>query len=80
MATTKVAITLERELLAELDRLVAAEVFPNRSRAIQEALNDKLSRMRRSRLARECAKLDRVEEQAMAEEGMAQDLASWPEY
>lgn len=80
MATTKVAITLERELLAELDRLVAARVFPNRSRAIQEALDDKLSRMRRSRLARECAKLDPLAEQALAEEGMALELASWPEY
>lgn len=80
MATTKVAVTLDTDLLAELDQLVAQQVFPNRSRAIQEALQDKLGRMRRSRLARECTKLDPREEQALAEEGMEQELTAWPAY
>ncbi len=80
MATTKVAVTIDTDLLAELDQLVAQQVFPNRSRAIQEALQDKLVRMRRSRLARECAKLDPREEQALAEEGMEQELPMWPAY
>jgi len=47
MASSKVAVTIDTKLLAELDQLVAQRVFPNRSRAIQEALEDKLSRMRR---------------------------------
>jgi hypothetical protein len=34
----------------------------------------------RRRLARECAKLDKPAERAMAEEGMAADFAEWPEY
>jgi metal-responsive CopG/Arc/MetJ family transcriptional regulator len=80
MATTKVAVTIDTTLLAELDHLVAQHVFPNRSKAIQVALQDKLARMRRSRLAQECAKLDPGEEQAFAEEGIAQELTSWPEY
>jgi metal-responsive CopG/Arc/MetJ family transcriptional regulator len=80
MATTKVAVTIDTELLAQLDQLVAQHIFPNRSRAIQEALEDKLARMRRSRLAHECAKLDPREEQALAEEGMDQELSTWPEY
>ena len=80
MATTKVAVTIDTDLLAELDQLVAQQVFPDRSRAIQEALQDKLVRMRRSRLARECAKLDPREEQALAEEGMEQELSTWPAY
>ena len=80
MTTTKVAVTIDRELLAQLDQLVAQHVFPNRSKAIQEALQDKLTRMRRSRLARESAKLDRYAEQALAEEGLDQDMATWPEY
>jgi Arc/MetJ-type ribon-helix-helix transcriptional regulator len=54
--------------------------FPNRSRAIQEAVRDKLERMDRGRLARECAKLDRVVEQQMADEGLARDLEEWPEF
>jgi metal-responsive CopG/Arc/MetJ family transcriptional regulator len=80
MATTKVAVTIDSELLAQVDRLVAQQVFPNRSKAIQEALQDKLTRMRRSRLARESAKLDPHTEQSLAEEGMEQELDTWPAY
>ena len=80
MATTKVAVTIDTDLLAQVDQLVAAHVFPNRSKAIQAALQDKLTRMRHSRLARESAKLDPRHEQAVAEEGMDQELASWPVY
>jgi metal-responsive CopG/Arc/MetJ family transcriptional regulator len=80
MTTTKVAVTLDSELLAQLDQLVAQQVFPNRSKAIQEAVQDKLARVRRSRLARECAKLDPQAEQALAEEGMEQELETWPQY
>ena len=80
MATTKVAVTIDTDLLAQVDRLVAQHVFPNRSKAIQTALEDKLARMRRSRLAHESAKLDPQHEQALAEEGMQQELAMWPEY
>jgi metal-responsive CopG/Arc/MetJ family transcriptional regulator len=80
MPTTKVAVTIDSDLLAEVDQLVAEHVFPNRSKAIQEALQDKLTRLRRTRLARESAKLDSCVEQAMAEEGMDQELATWPEY
>ncbi|WP_129630485.1 ribbon-helix-helix domain-containing protein [Candidatus Oscillochloris fontis] len=80
MTTTKVAITIDSSLLAELDRLVAQQVFANRSKAIQEALADKLTRMRRHRLARESAKLSPVDEQALAEEQFEQDSAQWPVY
>lgn len=80
MPSQKVAISIDQQLLTEVDRLVADQVFANRSQAIQVAVEEKLSRMRRSRLARECAKLIPSEEQAMAEEGLAEDLAEWPEY
>ena len=80
MSTAKVAITIERDLLTRLDRLVKSRRFPNRSRAVQETVTEKLARMERSRLAQECAKLDRASEQAMAEEGMADEAAEWPEY
>lgn len=58
MSQTKVAITIEEEVLARVDALVRQRVFANRSRAIQEAVQEKLERMDRSRLAEECAKLD----------------------
>jgi len=66
--------------LERIDRLVAQRKFPNRSRAIQEAVRDKLDRLDRGRLARECAKLDRAFEQKMADEGLAGDLEEWPEF
>lgn len=80
MARAKIAITLDRELLEELDRLVDEEVFPNRSQAIAAALGEKLQRLERRRLAQECAKLDPGFEKALAEEGVSKDLAEWPEY
>ena len=80
METAKVAISINAQTLDRLDLLVKRRVFPNRSRAVQEAIEEKLDRMERSRLARECAKADVAEEQAMAEEGIAEDLARWPEY
>jgi metal-responsive CopG/Arc/MetJ family transcriptional regulator len=78
--TAKIAITIDQTLLAKLDRLVAQQRFPNRSRALQEALRDKLDRLEHTRLARECAKLDPTFERDMADEGLAEDLNQWPEY
>ena len=80
MSTAKIAITIEEETLGKLDRLVSSKVFPNRSRAIQEAIQEKLSRVNRSRLARECAKLDPAVEKAIAEEGFSLEIEEWPEY
>ncbi len=80
MARAKVAISLDENTLNQLDRLVKAHVFPNRSQAIQEAVAEKISRLDRSRLARECARVDPAYERAMAEEGLSAELASWPEY
>lgn len=80
MTQTKVAITIEEGLLAQVDALVTRKVFVNRSRAIQEAVQEKLARMQRNRLAEECAKLDPSSERAIADEGLSEDLAAWPEY
>ena len=80
MSKAKIAITLEEESVGELDRLVSEQVFENRSQAIQQAVSEKLSRMRHSRLARECAKLDPEAEQEMAEEGLFEDVKNWPKY
>ena len=80
MARAKVAISLDETTLDRLDRLVKAQVFPNRSQAIQEAVEEKISRLDRNRLARECAKVDPAFEKALAEEGLSTELAEWPEY
>jgi metal-responsive CopG/Arc/MetJ family transcriptional regulator len=80
MATAKIAISIDDKLVEKLDSLVEKRVFPNRSRAIQEAVKEKLSRLDKSRLARECSKLDKTVEQQIAEEGIAAGMDSWPEY
>jgi len=80
MSSSKIAITLESGMLAEVDALVEKHIFPNRSRAIQEAVKEKLSRLNHSLLAQECAKLDPEYEKAMADEGLTEDLTEWPEY
>jgi Arc/MetJ-type ribon-helix-helix transcriptional regulator len=79
MGKAKIAITVDEQALAEIDRLVQQGVFPNRSQAVEDALRERIARLHRSRLARECAKLDRSEEQALADEGYAGE-GEWPEY
>jgi metal-responsive CopG/Arc/MetJ family transcriptional regulator len=80
MAKAKVAVTIDSRLLVDLDALIAADRFPNRSQAIEAALADKIGRLKHARLAREAAKLDPRQEQAEANEGLALDAAAWPEY
>lgn len=80
MSRLRIGITLDEGSVERLDRLVAESVFENRSQAIQQAVDEKLERIDRIRLARECAKLDPALEKAMAEEGLGEDLEAWPEY
>ena len=80
MAREKIAITLDENTVVRLDRLVCQGVYPNRSRAIEHAVKEKLERLDRRRLARECEKLDVNFEEKMAEEGLSGELAEWPEY
>lgn len=80
MSRVKVAITIDRDTLKRVDGLVSGKVFPNRSRAIQAAVAEKLARMESGRLASECAKLDPKFEKTLAEEGLGLELEAWPEY
>ncbi len=77
---SKIAFTIDKDVLKRLDQLVADKVFPSRSRAIQEAVIEKIVRLEHSRLARECAKLDPAFEMVLAEEGLDGDSAEWPDY
>ncbi len=80
MSTQKIGITLEKDLLKEIDRGVKNGQFKNRSRAIEEAVKEKIERQRKTRLAAEAKKLDSKEERALAEEGMTGEETVWPEY
>jgi Arc/MetJ-type ribon-helix-helix transcriptional regulator len=80
MPKTKVAVTVDADLLHRVDELVTARRFANRSQAVETALADIVARVARTRLARECAKLNPREEQAQADEGLARSRDIWPEY
>jgi metal-responsive CopG/Arc/MetJ family transcriptional regulator len=80
MAASKIAITIDDKILKQIDILVKSKFFPNRSKAIQEAVSEKLLRLEKSRLAQECAKLDPAFEQSLAEESFSAEMEEWPEY
>ncbi len=80
MPKTKLAVTLDANLVGELDHLVSKRRFANRSQAIEVAVAEKLARLARTRLAEECSKLNPDEERALAEEGLAGSRDTWPEY
>lgn len=79
MAAAKVAVTVDADLLREVDRWVAQGEFPNRSKAFQSAL----SRLARDRQRKhspiaELAKID-PQEKALAEEWSSAE-ADWPDF
>ena len=44
MGTSKIAITLDNDMVKKHDMLVKSNTFPNRSKAIQETVGEKLNR------------------------------------
>jgi Arc/MetJ-type ribon-helix-helix transcriptional regulator len=74
MATAKIAISLNEGTVKKLDRLVKNRIFPSRSKVIQNAVEEKLKKLEKGRLARECAKLALEFEKALAEEGLSYEL------
>ena len=80
MAASKIAITIDDKMLKQIDILIQSNYFPNRSKAIQEAVAEKLIRLEKSRLTQECAKLDPEFEQSLAEEGFSVEMEEWPGY
>ena len=77
---SKIVIAIDEEVVKQLDYMVLRQSYKNRSQAIEEAVLEKLDRLKRSRLARECAKLEPVTEQELAEDGLQEDIDFWPAY
>lgn len=80
MSVAKVSISMDEQTLRRVDLLVKARVFRSRSHAIENSVEEKLQRLKKSRLARECAKLSKTSEQAMADEALSTDVEEWPVY
>jgi Arc/MetJ-type ribon-helix-helix transcriptional regulator len=74
----KIAVTLDQSTVADLDRWVREGRYPNRSRALQSAVNLLSEREKRTRLARELARIDPKEERQLAEQSLGD--GTWPEY
>ncbi len=79
MNSAKIAITIDVKLLKAVDSLVAKGRFPNRSKAIQEAVREKVFRLGHHRLLKQLSFLDKREEQELADE-VFKDEPVWPEY
>lgn len=77
---TKAVITIKDDLLAEIDRWVADGRYPNRSRAIESAVAEKIERPPRKRLAKEVGTLDPSEERRLAEDGFVAGRETCPAY
>ncbi|MFQ5740997.1 MAG: ribbon-helix-helix domain-containing protein [Acidobacteriota bacterium] len=80
MPKTKIAISLDPDILTRLDELVEGDAYKSRSQAVEAAIEEKLERLDGSRLVRETARLDPEFEKALAEEGMSEELGEWPAY
>lgn len=80
MPAAKIAITIEETDLRVVDRWVSEGKYPSRSRAIQEALKDKIKNPRRKRLLEALSKLNVKEERAMSEEARFAVHETWDEY
>lgn len=77
MRAAKITITIEPYLLIQLDRWVREGEYPNRSRAIQAAVIEKLKRVHRRRLREELANVNAAEEREFAEDALATGSQTW---
>lgn len=80
MAKAKIAITLDRTVLSQLDQLVEEKRFANRSQAVEAAVVETLQQVKRSRLIDALKDVDPLEEAAFAEAGIEAAIEIWPEY
>jgi len=80
MSVAKITVSIDAQLLSRLDVLVRSRIFPSRSQAVQSAVQEKIARLGKTRLAQECAKLDPAAEQSLADLGLASEAAQWPPY
>ena len=61
MSVAKIAISIDKKILSQLDALVKQDKFANRSQAIQIAVEAKLLELSHDRLAKECEKSVKLE-------------------
>ena len=80
MSVAKIAISIDQTLLKKLDYWVKQEKFESRSQAIQLAIEAAIIDLEQHALLRECEKLNKKEEQQLAEEGLSGDADAWEKF
>jgi len=80
MPAAKIAVTVDKKIVNQIDRLVREGKYKSRSSVIQTALEEKLNSKKRKRLAEELTRLDPKEERELADEFLRSDSEEWDEY
>jgi Arc/MetJ-type ribon-helix-helix transcriptional regulator len=80
MNTVRLAVSLEKNVIEQIDLLVKDKHYPSRSQLIRSAVKEKISKLNKSRLATECEKLDSKFEVNLSEESFISEIEEWPEY
>jgi metal-responsive CopG/Arc/MetJ family transcriptional regulator len=80
MPTQKLTITLEKNTVDDIDKLVKVNKYKSRSKAIQRAIEEYLKLIEKQKLYAEIDKLDEAEEMKVAEESMEAVNEIWDEY
>ncbi|MDJ0649921.1 MAG: ribbon-helix-helix domain-containing protein [Xenococcaceae cyanobacterium MO_188.B19] len=75
MPTKSINITIDQEILAKLDSIVANKSYPNRSRIIEEAIKEKLQILDEQIIGEQAKLLAQNE----AEEWLEGELELWQE-
>ena len=80
MPTKKITITLEKNTVDDIDKLVKVNKYKSRSKAIQMAIEEYLKMAEKQKLYDQIDKLDEEEEIKVAEETMEAVNEIWDEY
>ena len=80
MPTKKITITLEKNTVDDIDKLVKVNKYKSRSKAIQMAIEEYLKMAEKQKLYDQIDKLDEEEEMKVAEETMEAVNEIWDEY
>lgn len=79
MPAKKIAVTVDKDIIKQIDRLVREGKYRSRSKAVQDALRD-IKNWRRKRLLEEVSKLDPKKERGLAEESLHAENEEWEKY
>mgnify|MGYP002278495076 CR=1 FL=1 len=79
MPAAKIAVTVDKKIVKQIDRLVKEGKYRSRSSVIQTALEEILKNKKRKRLIEELTRLDPREERELADEFLQPDSGEWDE-